>query len=34
MTHKQAYYHEFWLGAIYPFLNSFLAVALAAIGLC
>lgn len=33
MTHKQAYYHEFFLGALYPFLNSFLAVILAAMGL-
>lgn len=32
LTHKQAYYHEFILGAIYPFLNSFLAVALASMG--
>lgn len=33
MTHKQAYYHEFFLGALYPFINSFLAAILAAIGI-
>ncbi len=34
MNHKQAYYHEFFLGALFPFINSFLAVFLASIGLC
>lgn len=34
MTHRQAYYHEFFLGALFPFINSFLAVFLASIGLC
>ncbi len=33
LTHKQGYYHEFILGALYPFLNSFLAVFLATIGI-
>lgn len=33
MTHKQAYYHEFFLGALFPFINSFLAAILAAIGI-
>ncbi len=33
LTYKQAYYHEFILGAIFPFLNSFFAVVLASMGL-
>lgn len=33
MTHKQGYYHEFFLGALYPLVNSLLAVLLAMIGL-
>ncbi len=33
LTHKQGYYHEFYLGALYPFFNSFLAVLLATMGL-
>lgn len=33
LTHRQGYYHEFFLGALFPFVNSFLAVVLAAIGI-
>ncbi len=33
LSYKQGYYHEFFLGALYPFLNSFLGVLLAAMGL-
>ena len=33
LTVKNGYYHEFILGAIFPFLNSFFAVALAQMGL-
>lgn len=33
LTHKQGYYHEFILGAIMPFFNSFLAVGLAYMGI-
>lgn len=33
LTHRQGYYHEFFWGALYPFLNSFLAVFLASIGI-
>ncbi|WP_461219412.1 GntP family permease [Lapidilactobacillus salsurivasis] len=33
LTHKQGYYHEFILGAIMPFFNSFIAVALAYMGI-
>lgn len=32
LTHGEGYYHEFILGAIYPFLNSFLAVFIASLG--
>lgn len=33
LAHKQGYYHEFILGAILPFFNSFLAVGLAYMGI-
>jgi H+/gluconate symporter-like permease len=33
LTVKNGYYHEFILGAVFPFLNSFFAVALASMGL-
>ena len=33
LTHRQGYYHEFFLGALYPFVNSILAVFVAAIGI-
>lgn len=33
LTHSEGYYHEFVLGAIYPFLNSFLAVFVASLGI-
>ena len=33
LTHKQAYKHEFILGALIPFINSFIAVALASMGI-
>lgn len=32
LSYKQGYYHEFFLGALYPFLNSFFAVFLAVLG--
>ena len=32
LTHRQGYYHEFILGAVLPFFNSFLAVGLAYLG--
>mgnify|MGYP000885545436 FL=1 len=33
LTVKNAYYHEFFLGALFPFVNSFFAVLLASMGL-
>ena len=33
LSHKEGYYHEFILGAVMPFFNSFLAVGLAYMGL-
>ena len=33
LTHKQAYYHEFILGALIPFIMSFIAVMLASMGI-
>ncbi|WP_106450651.1 GntP family permease [Trichococcus alkaliphilus] len=33
LTHKQGYYHEFWLGAVWPFILSFIAVGLAQMGI-
>ena len=32
LTHRQGYYHEFILGAVFPFLLSFFAVVLASLG--
>mgnify|MGYP000717410115 CR=1 FL=1 len=33
LTYREGYYHEFILGAIYPLLNSFLAVFIASLGI-
>ncbi|UUX34772.1 GntP family permease [Fundicoccus culcitae] len=33
LTHREGYYHEFWLGAIFPFINSFIVVFYATLGI-
>lgn len=33
LTHKQGYYHEFWLGAAFPFVNSIFIAILASLGI-